>query len=76
MGNKGIQRPESEDLTSGGQKKLLHVFASDPESSTGYAGNYLELRRVLRSSSKTEGGEVLNAGDLISGRAVVFGELW
>jgi len=38
--NQFVQVLKGEDLAACGKKQALHVFASDPEAPTSYAGNY------------------------------------
>lgn len=66
---------ESEDLSSGGEEELLHVLAADTEAAAGNAGNDFESRLALRAPFHAERAEVLDAGHLVAGGAVVFGEL-
>ena len=65
---------KSEDLASGSEQQLAHVFAPYAEATPGDARDHLKCRPVLRSVFGAEEVEVLNACDLVACRAVVLGE--
>ena len=75
MGNELGQVPEGEDLASGGEQELLHVFAADAKAAAGNAGDDFKSKLALRAPVHAEGAEVLDTRHLVAGCAVVFGEL-
>lgn len=70
-----IKRLEREYLASGREDHLFHVFTTNAEAASAYAGDDLILWVVCRPTGKTQFSEVLNASHLVPSCAVVFGNL-
>lgn len=66
---------EGEDLASGGEQELFHVFAADAEAAAGNAGDHFESGVTFRAVFRAERAEVLDSRHLVAGRTVVFSEL-
>ncbi len=66
---------QCEDFSSGGDEHLLHVLDSDAKSPAGDARDDLIFLLAVRHVGGAKRAEVLDAGDLIAGRAVVLGEI-
>ena len=70
-----IERLEREYLASGRKDHFFHVFTTNAETSSAYAGDDLIFWVVCRPTGKAQFAEVLNASHLVPSRAVVFGNL-
>ena len=66
---------QGEDLATGGEKQLLHVFAADAESASCDRGAHLELGLIRRLAIHAERSQMLDTGHLVSRRAVVLRRL-
>lgn len=75
IGDESIQRLEGEHFSACGEKQLFHILSAHPKTASGNTGNNLVFGRVRRLSLKTQGSEVLNPSDFVTGRTVVFGDL-
>jgi hypothetical protein len=65
---------DREHLPTGREQELLHVLPADAETTAGDAGDDLELRLVRRLSEQAERAQMLDARDLVAGRAIVLGQ--
>ena len=66
MFDKLIEGLEGEDLASGGQDHLSHVFPPNAKPSSAYTGDDLVFGVIRRPAGLTQFAEVLNSGHLVS----------
>lgn len=64
-----------EDFSLGGQEKFLHVFLANAKAAAGDDGYDLESGFAARRLFGAQFGQMLDAGDLVPGGAVVLRNL-
>jgi hypothetical protein len=68
-------RSKSKDLATRGEQEFFHIFAADPETAAANASDHLVLVIAGRLPFRAEVSKVLDAGDFVSGSAIIFGNL-
>jgi hypothetical protein len=69
-----IQGLQRKNLSTGRQQQLFHILAPDPESAAGNACDYLKFRVVCGPALNAEGVQVLNTGNFVPSRSIVFSQ--
>lgn len=73
--NQAVEGLEGENLPSGCEEHLLHVFATNAKAATGDAGDDLVFLLARRCPHEAELSQMLDACHFVAGGAVVFREL-